>query len=403
MLYLRHMFGLGKHGPDGRYGVVVDIGSGSVGLAIVASDPLEKSPEIIWTHRERMILKKDSAATDSSKNITTTLVNCMLILGSEGIQSLKQHDSHAKVATMQVAISAPWSYTITKSVSYHKDEPFEITKRLVTELIETAQKQAIDLIDEDDLIKKLGLELITRATIHVSANDYNVGNVYGQTAEKLSVTHVSGISQKKLLDAIKESKEKVLPSVILERYTFMLIFYCVLQKMRPDTTEVCLIDITSEATEIGIVRDGVLRYTTHTPSGIYTLARDIAALCDIPHEEALGFIRGNTTFVETLSEAKKSELQVVIDTFIEEIATLFKRTGDQLAIPRPLFIHTDDRCETFFSDIVKQAAHKATKAEHGIHLITSKLLPDHQLNDTAILLSAHFFHNPENCATFEQL
>ena len=28
------MFGLKKHGPDGRYGAIIDIGSGSVGVGI---------------------------------------------------------------------------------------------------------------------------------------------------------------------------------------------------------------------------------------------------------------------------------------------------------------------------------------------------------------------------------
>lgn len=117
------MLGLGKHGPDGRYGAILDIGSGSVGVAIVASDPLQKNPEIVWSHRERMLLRDTDTIEQSAKHITTALLNTILTLGSEGIRALRQHEKNSSIETMQVTISAPWSYTITKTVSYTHEEP----------------------------------------------------------------------------------------------------------------------------------------------------------------------------------------------------------------------------------------------------------------------------------------
>jgi hypothetical protein len=397
------MLGLGKHGPDGRYGVIVDIGSGSVGIAIVASDPLQSKPEIIWSHRERMVVRLSQEERGQIKNITTTLVNCMLILGAEGLKELKTHDSKAKVQTMQVSISAPWSYTVTKTVTYSKDEPFEISKRLVKELIQIAQKQALEVIDENQIIEKLGLKIITKATIDISANGYHTKNVYDQNAENISISHVSAITQEKLLEAILETADKVLPSATIEKYSFMLIYYCVLQDLNPDTTEICLIDVTAEATEIGVIRDGVMRYCTHCPLGTYTIARDMATLCEIPEEEALGYIRGNKSLEGTLSEKKMFDLNTILDTYIDSVTSLFKRTGDQLSIPRTLFIHTDDRSEAFFSNCIKKAASKATKSEHGVHLVTSKLLDNEVYNDSALLLSAYFFHRMNGCDDFEQV
>jgi hypothetical protein len=397
------MFGLGKHGPDGHYGAILDIGSGSVGVAIVASDPTEKYPEIIWSHRERMLFRDTDVIEDASKHITTALLNTMLMLGSEGLIVLQEHERGASIDTIQVAISAPWSYTITKSVSYSNDEPFEITKKLIAELIEAAQEQALQAIDENDIIKKLGLEMITKATINISANNYNTQNAYGQTAQTVSVAHVSAISQKRLLDSIRDGKEKVLPRAAVERYAFMLIFYCVLRDLAPDTSEVCLIDVTFEATEIGIVRDGILKYSTHAPFGSYTIAREISSVCDVPKEEALGFIRGNTALLETLSTQKKSDLETVLANYEEKMVALFQRTGDTLSIPRPLFIHADVRLEPFFSERIKNAAMQATKSEHGVHLVTSKLFENSKINDSALLLSAYFFHNMHACEDFQQV
>ncbi|MFT5037195.1 MAG: hypothetical protein ACI9VM_000772 [Candidatus Azotimanducaceae bacterium] len=397
------MFELRKHGPDGRYGAIFDIGSGSVGVAIVASDPTQKHPEIIWSHRERMIFRDAGSANDRTKHITTALVNTMLMLGSKGLMVLQTHEKGASIDLMQVAISAPWSYTITKSVSYTNNGAFVITKQLIKELTNAAQKQALEAINENDIVEKLGLKIITRATIDFSANNYPARDAFGQKAKSVSISHVSAISQNRLLEAITESKEKVIPGAVVERYSFMLMFYCVLRELVPDTSEVCLIDITFEATEIGIVRDGVLKYATHAPFGTYTIARDIAALCDIPKEEALAYILGNTALSKTLSADKKAKLQSILTNYEEKITALFKRTGDSLSVPRPLFIHSDMRTEFFYADTIKRAAIEATKGEHGVHLVSSKLFENTQTNDTALLLSAYFFHKMHACDDFEQM
>ena len=397
------MFGIGKHGPDGKYGAIIDIGSSSVGVAIIASDPLQADPEFIWSHREQMKPKNTDTLETAAKNITTALINAFLAVGASGIRALTEHEKNAHISVLQVAISAPWSYTITKSVSCAQKEPFVITKALVEDLITTAQNQAIEAIDENDFMHKLGLETITRATINIAVNDYNVEDPYKQKAQSLTISHTSVISQQHLLSALEEGSEKVLPKAELERYSFMLIFYCVLKKMTPDTKEVCLVDITSEATEIGIVRDGVLKYVTHAPFGIHTIARDIATLCKIPFEEALSYLQGSTELDKTLSPMVQEELAIILDTYVEKMSELFLRTGDKLAIPRPLFIHTDTRTEKFFSEHIKKAATKATTTEHGVHLVTRKLYKETSVEDTALLLSAHFFHKIRGCADFTLL
>lgn len=347
-----------------------------------------------------MILKESDTLETAAKNITTSLLNVFLTLGSEGIKALTEHEKGASLDTLQIAISAPWSYTVTKTVSCIQDEPFTITKDIVDDLIASAKKQALETIDEDDLMHILGLEVITEATINISANNYNTPKPYGAEVTSIQISHTSAISQKHLLDAIREAKEKVLPKTSLEILSFMLIYYSIVKKLAPNTSEICLVDVTSEATEIGIVRDGILRYVTHAPFGINTIARDISALCKIPLKEALGYIRGEINLEKTLKSTVQEELAFILTTYEEKLAELFSRTGDTLAIPRPLFIHTDSRTEKFFSEHLKNAAHFVTKGEHGIHLVTQKLLNDTVIDDTALLLSAHFFHKQDECIRF---
>lgn len=396
------MFGLGKHGPDGRYGAIVDIGSGSVGVALVASDPLEKNPEILWSYRERMTVLDSETQTHHSKYIATALLNAMLALGSDGLKVLREHEREAKVNVLQVTISAPWSYTIAKTISHSKDSSFYVTEDLISNLINTAQEEALKMIDENGIIEKLGLETITKATIHTTVNGYITREPFNKKAKSLSISHVSALSQKHVLAALQEAHEKVIPKSKMHRYSFMIVFYYVMRKLAVDTSEVCLVDVTSEATEIAIVRDGILKYVTHAPFGMYTIARDIAALCDIPKEEALSYIRQSVNLKANLSDSKQKELHAIVTTYEEKISDLFKRTGDSLAIPRTIFLHTDVKTEPFFAERIKNAALLATKSDHNVHLVTTKLLLKNEEIDTALLLSSYFFHKMSECKNFKQ-
>ena len=390
------LFDLGKHGPDAIYAAIVDVGSGSVGLAIIASVPGQPEPLIIYSARERTPIRDISGLSEASKDIATAVVNAFLLLGNDGRQALEAYDGSAKISATSVSISAPWSYTIAKTVHVHGDEPFEITKSLVEDLTQQAHEEALKIIQENDLMDRLGLITISEATAEIVANGYITKNPIDQTVNDLSLTQMNGVAEQKLVNVIQDSQEKVLPSAELQQHTFTQQFHRALQSLRPDTSEACLIDVTHEATEIGVVRDGVLRYVTHVPYGSYTIAREISELCKLPKEEALGLLRvSDADQRQNLAAATKAEIDVIIKNYEEKLSDLFTRTGDTLSVPKSIFLHTDRKTEPFFVERIAAAAKNATTLHHSVHPLTEKMFADLTVNDSRILLSAYVFHITE--------
>jgi hypothetical protein len=171
--------------------------------------------------------------------------------------------------------------------------------------------------------------------------------------------------------------------------------------MHPDTSEVCLVDVTSEATEMGVVRDDLLVHTSHVPYGQYSLARDLSNLSKLPKEEAIGYIRNNyVDTIKNLSDAKKQEVTAIVNNYVEGLVRLFNETGDVLSIPKTIFLHTDKLTEDFFAERLKEAGKLATKGTHAVHAITSEFLEGNKVEDTAILLSAYVFHKNLDDATY---
>lgn len=393
------MFGVSSRKSRARYGAIVDIGSGSVGAAIVLSDPEKPTPEVLWTHRERVALHTDDDSESLLRHVTAALVNVFLVLDAEQ----RTHTKNSSIDTLQVTFSAPWSHTITRTITHTADEPFSITSSLLRELVETAEQQTRERIDENEILERENLSMILRAKVHLMANGYPVHTPTNAPVQEVSLSHISGFAQKQLVAAVDENVEKMMPKTRYERYPFMLMYYCVLQHISADVTNACLVDVTYESIELGVVRNGVLTHVAHIPTGMYTIARDIARLCDLPTEEALGYVRGNTAFAESLSKDKKIEFAALMQSYEKTIEELFTRTGDALSIPNAIFLHTDARTEPFFRERIKQAAEHATSSSHTIHLVTGKLLASTEVDDSALLVSAHFFHKLHGCPDFAQV
>ncbi len=399
-----------------RYGIIMDIGSGSVLTAIIHSRNTDAHPTVVWAHREHTALKKIESIQQSAKAVMTACMNASLKLDSEGRKALKNYAPGAKLTTLQTNIAAPWSYTVTKSVSVTQDEPIEISENLVEELIFSAQKQVEEDLQEHETTTELDLKVIARATMDFLSNGYRVKEIEGQQAESHKLTQATVVSQAYLIDELNDIQQKLFGDATPNTTSFILMLYCTVRQLFPHRDEVCLIDITDEATEIGIVRDGSLTYSTHTPFGLFSLAREISEVTKLPLHEALGHLKSSDMALlkESLTDVQKEEISEIFKSYIQNVADLFHETGDTLSIPKSVVVHTDQHFEPVFMDLIKKAAKKATKIEHTTLSLASEIkfirkdeegneIKKVMANDTALYLSAEFFHKEKHCLDFKYL
>jgi cell division ATPase FtsA len=394
-----------------RIGAIIDIGSGSVLTAVVASKPGDLAPTIIWSNREHAPLKDIDSLDQSAKSIMTALVNALLKFDVDGRRALYEFDKHASISEIQCCISAPWAYTVTKTIEYAEDSPFEVTKTLFDELIETALKKTQVELNENEAVNELGLTVITRSTVDILTNGYRIKNPIGEQASTLALSHVSVVTQKYLTDHIDELRHKLFANTPIHKLSYILALYSVTQELAPDQQEICLVDITYEATEIGIVRDGTLTYSTHTPFGAFSLAREISTITSVPLYEAFQYLHSAEplSFKASLPAKQQEEINAVLEAYIQKVSDLFHETGDDLSIPRKIYIHTNLQSEPFFADIIRTAGTRALKSAPDVKPITPLIVDrvnrvaGNQNSDTAMLVSAMFFHTQNTRRTFEYL
>lgn len=392
------MFGLGRHGPDGKYAVILDIGSASVGAAIVASDVVTEEHPIIFTHREWAVIK-DASVENPTRFVEEAILRMFLVLSSKGLSALNDYDPGAIVSHIQVAISAPWAHTITQQAEYSDETPFKVTEHLIDSLLETAKKQSIDSLETTEFLQREGLEVITNQTLHMAANGYSVTDPRGQEVTKVYVAHSSGLASKKIVDTIRKHQEEVFPDARLWLNTFMLAFYSNIREIFPTISDYCLVDITGEATEVGVVRNNELTKVSHSLIGMQTLIRMLKTKLKFPEGTARTLFLNDSI---ELTQKQKIVFESVLEEYVEELITIFKSVGDSLTIPKNIYLHTDKFTETFFKTHVTKAANRATHGTHNVVPITSGLFEGENTSDTAILLSSHLFHTLHKHGTLAQ-
>jgi cell division ATPase FtsA len=257
-----------------RTGVIIDIGSGSVLVAVVVSDRTKEKPLVVWSHREQAPLRNIDSVDQAAKSVMTSLINALLKFDGEGRKALYEFNKKTVIDEVQCAICAPWSYTVSKRISYTQEEPFSVTKSLITELVGTALEQTNAELHEHEAVNELGLTIITRCTTDILVNGYRVKELPDSKASELSLSHISVVAQQYLVDHLEDLRHKIFSNRPLRKLSYMLAMYSVAEESFDDSGDFCLVDVTYEATEIGVVRDGVLTYSTHTPYGSFSLARD---------------------------------------------------------------------------------------------------------------------------------
>jgi hypothetical protein len=401
-----------KSSPD-PYGALLDIGSGSVLVAIVHSSKKNAHPKIIWSHREHVPLRDLASLEQASKSVMTALMTAVMELDSTGRKVLAATNPKARISHIQSSISAPWAYTVTKSINYTQEEPFVITKSLIEELIKTTEQKIFDDLKQNETLRELGLQSITAATMSTLANGYRIEEPKDSKATEFSISRANVVAQEPIVEALSENTQKVFAHTTNQKLSFMLMTFSVMRDLLPQIYEITLVDITYEATELGVVRDGSLQYCTHTPFGMYSLAREIAAVLSVPLSEAFGYLHTPEplAFTESLSEAKKKEIDEIFEAYIERITSLFKETGDELSIPKTIALHVDLNSEPLFLSLIEKAAKRCTKSTPAVTLVTKEIFKQTfdekatkefftHSSDTALLLSALFFHKHHNSTTF---
>ncbi len=391
------MFNFRHNDSDTVYGVLIDISSGTVGVAIVASPKGEKLPKLIYTHRNIMRVTKHGAEkSENIRRVREALFSASLILSQEGKQVLSEHDPKAVITKMYVTCSSPWSYTVARTVHFEDDEPFKITHNVINDLIQSAESEIIDHIRGVEHVTDNGFSIVERATVDITVNDYPIAHPLNLKGTMLGLSHIAGLVPQEILDAVHEVQEKLFPETELKAHTYMLIMYCVMRDIFPRLNTMCIVDITGEATEFAIVENGLLIENTSIPTGSNTFIREIMETTGKPAAD----IQSHMSLVGKDAHLNTAEFGDHIDAYKKQIIETITTLLEHRAIPADIIITAHRPFEQFFAPIIENAFKETLHNEPHILSIRQSIvdeISDGAGDDVYLALGARFFHKLHGC------
>lgn len=397
------MFKLSTKSKNAMYGAIIDIGSASVGVGIVESDHTKKLPKILFSHRVYMRISSQKNEQDERmRQMREALFSASLVLSKDGMGALKEYDRGGKIGRILITCSSPWSHTVAKSVAYEQEKPFKISKSILRDLVKTAEEEMAETLDETAIIGSLGLEVVERATVNVTVNGYHVQNPLGLSAKTIELSHITGLLPKEIIDAVYEVREKIFSDTDVSAHTYMLVMYCVLRDLFPTTHSLCIVDITGETTEIGIVKAGILVDTVHAPYGSNTLLRAISNAQKSTSGEALSLLQAYGE--KTLADSEYGDISKIAEEYDVALVEALEKILMHRSIPQTLIITALPQVSSFFRERVLKKVTQLTHRSHTEIEIKKSILDaiaSLNNNDTYITLAARFFHKLHGCGEIE--
>lgn len=381
------MLGFGTHAPNARCGLIIDVNSASVSAAIVVSEPDEPSPTVVWTHIERCAIQPEFEISFLAKQIATTLLNVSLEIGGAGLTALAKHDAKQRIKYTQVSVGAPWSYTVTKQVTFKPEKVTTVTRSLLSDLIATAERETTETCGSNPLFAQLGLEVIGSVTTGMTANGYTVSTLEGKEVSEFSLTRQLTICQKQVLNTVDEVHTSIAANSELSVHSYISNTLSQVLQSTNETDTYGVIDMSGNATEVGLIQAGTLTQVSHDTWGYYDVTRELHAITLQPLEACFAMIQDD--HIATSASAAKTE---VTEAFAEKIAALITRACEKGDMPHHFLIHTDTHLHTFAEQVVKKSLRHCTKQPCTVSIISEKLADRVTIKESRLALSTAVFH-----------
>ena len=390
------MFSLRRGNKRAVYGALIDIGSGTVGVGIVVSNPENPTPTLIYTHRILMRVTEHKATADIDvRKVREALVSATLILSQEGYQALREYDPNARITELFVTCASPWAYTMVRNVRYENDEPFKITQAIIDDLVETAESEIVDHVRKNITLGASEFEIIERTTVDITVNDYHVSDPIHVTGSVVSLSHVAGVIPKEIVTSIREIQDKIFPDTDLHLHTSILGMYCVIRDIFPKMHNYAIIDVTGEATECALVENNILIENTHTPQGSNSFVRNIIQKTNRPVADIQTHLRAYGD-----KETEVMEFKEEIESYKKGIAEVVNRIREQRLFPGEIIVTAHRPYTTFFARTITEAITETLGKKLSVHTVETILTDETregQEEDVYLALIARFFHKVHRC------
>ena len=329
--------------------LVFDVGSGSVGGAIVLASPAS-TPSVLYSFRSDIPVQAEVTKRGLLSHMVRSLAEVVSAVITEGFHAAGFGTSHPKISEVFVSLSAPWVLSQTSFLSLHSMKPEVITQAVFNALLEHSR------LKTDPLGPKMrgGVE-IEQMLIKTSLNGYETSTPFGKEATEALFAVFASFSLPRVTEQISDTITRVIHSKHISFHSFSLLAFAVLRELFPREESFLIVDVSGEQTEVSVVKKRVLVETVTFPMAKNHLLRALGSDASIPTSGAAALVKLHvkdggigplTKQVARILEAQKKK-------WAAKLSGALSHFSAEIFLPQRVFLTADDDVAFLFADAIR--------------------------------------------------
>ncbi len=323
--------------------LLVDIGSGSIGVAFVLFKR-GKIPRVLYNTRLPFAVAEKPDSSNLVSGMTLALNQLISSLPTAGFQ----------ISSVFITFSSPWFISKTKTIHVAEKIPFAITERFLDQVSATEEKALQEELSSDGASS---FEVVEKSIIHTKVNGYVLDNSIGKKTNEFDAFLHMSVVPKSIIDTVSDIVFKH-THIIKEKFlihTFPLVSFSVVRDLFNSTADFLLMDITGEVTDLTLVRDNVIVQTVSFPYGRNSIVRKIGASLAVTPEIAESTLH---MYIEKKLEGESvTKVETTLWQEEKEWTKYFEDARSQFsegsALPGKIYITADSDMESIFTNFLK--------------------------------------------------
>ncbi|HQU07827.1 MAG: hypothetical protein B7X04_01085 [Parcubacteria group bacterium 21-54-25] len=318
--------------------VLIDIGSASISGAYARIDRAAR-PVLYYTARVPIRARSATTGAADMEHALSELATMLVIRGAPVMAHAVGKGTIDKVL---VSIAAPWQETRTRTERVHRPTPFRFTRRLM-----------------EDMVKKITLPLpgytqTNKMVVATLLNGYEVAEPFGKSAHTAEVIALSS----SVVDAVAQTVTTIMRRTFhtdqVTLTAFVPVAYTVLRNLYPHEEDFLIMDVTGEATDLALIKQGLLVEVASVSSGLNTLRRAAlaAGFSDSSSTESLRTVE-EVALIDMEHNPKFTQrMRVARDEWIDKLSEAFQALTVKYALPRAIFLLAGEEALGFLKHVL---------------------------------------------------
>lgn len=311
---------------------VVDIGSGSVGAALVAPEAGKNTVKIWKTVRLPI-----TSGTEESRAAIETLATQTVAKAFEALKGAKAPSE------VHVFLAAPWYHAKITTINSKSEKPVKVSEGTVSRAVKEYFSRKGEQGPQGELIESI--------VTQVYVNGYPTAldtTVIGST---LRVNHFASEADHGMKKSVLEAVQKAFPHAKTVFHSFSLAAFATLRALRPENNFV-VVDAGAEITDIIVTHRDGFRFIGTFPVGTHSLVRKIAegaSLADA-HSRLSLFMKGELSTEEQTAFSAKFE--AAAEEWSKGFASILETAVKEVAVPQTTFVFADHEELKWMSELI---------------------------------------------------